>query len=59
LMIFKGRNRGLLLPQVATDYGWTRTEFLEHTCQKAGLDINAYKSPDAEIFKFQALIFSE
>ncbi|MCP4570436.1 MAG: AmmeMemoRadiSam system protein B [FCB group bacterium] len=59
LMIFKGRNRGLLLPQVATDYGWTRTEFLEHTCQKAGIDINAYKSKDAEIYKFQALIFAE
>jgi AmmeMemoRadiSam system protein B/AmmeMemoRadiSam system protein A len=59
LMIFKGMNRGLLLPQVATDYGWDRTEFLENTCRKANLFPNAYKEADAEIFKFQAIIFGE
>ena len=59
LMIGKGNYRGLLLPQVATDYGWDRTEFLEQTCRKAGLYKDAYKSPDAEIFKFQAIIFGE
>jgi AmmeMemoRadiSam system protein A len=59
LMIFKGAHRGLLLPQVATDYGWNRTEFLENTCRKANLLANAYKEPDAEIFKFQAVIFEE
>jgi len=59
LMISKGRYRGLLLPQVATDYGWNRTEFLQHTCRKAGLPADTYKSPEAEIFKFQALIFGE
>ena len=59
LMISRGRYRGLLLPQVATDYSWNRTEFLEHTCRKAGLPSDAYKSPEAEIFKFQALIFGE
>lgn len=59
LMIFKGSNRGLLLPQVATDYGWDRTTFLEQTCQKAGLPPNAYKAPDAVIYKFQAVIFGE
>jgi len=58
-MIGKGNYRGLLLPQVATDYGWDRTEFLEQTCRKAGLYKDAYKSPDAEIFKFQAIIFGE
>ena len=30
--------RGLLLPQVATDYGWDRETFLAHTCRKADLD---------------------
>jgi AmmeMemoRadiSam system protein A len=59
LMIVKGRYRGLLLPQVATDYGWDRTEFLKNTCRKAGLFPDAYKSDDAEIFKFQAIIFEE
>lgn len=59
LMIFLGPYRGLLLPQVATDYGWTREEFLQQTCRKAGLGTDAYKSPDAKIYKFQAVIFGE
>jgi AmmeMemoRadiSam system protein A len=59
LLISKGYNRGLLLPQVATEYGWDRAQFLEQTCNKAGLAGNAYLSPDAEIFKFQAIIFGE
>jgi MEMO1 family protein len=59
LMIFRGERRGLLLPQVATDYGWDRQTFLEQTCFKAGLPIDAYKDPDAIIYKFQAVIFGE
>ena len=59
LMISLGNRRGLLLPQVATDYGWTRDEFLQHTCQKAGLHLDAYHSPDAVIQKFQAVVFGE
>lgn len=59
LMIFKGSNRGLLLPQVATDYGWDRKTFLEQTSSKAGLNKDAYKDPDAILFKFQAVIFEE
>lgn len=59
LMISMGNQRGLLLPQVATEYGWDRTEFLEHTCNKAGLPTDAYKSPQALIQKFQAVIFHE
>jgi AMMECR1 domain-containing protein len=58
-MIIMGNNRGLLLPQVATDYGWNRTTFLEHTCNKAGLRADAYKSDLAEIYTFRALIFEE
>ncbi|MBN2226238.1 MAG: AmmeMemoRadiSam system protein B [candidate division Zixibacteria bacterium] len=59
LMIERGNNRGLLLPQVATDYGWNRTQFLEQTCRKAGLPTDAYRSPDAVIYRFQALVFGE
>lgn len=59
LMIFQGARRGLLLPQVATDYGWDREEFLEQTCRKAGLDKNAYKDSSAIIYKFQAVVFAE
>jgi len=59
LMISLAGRRGLLLPQVATDYGWSRTEFLEATCRKAGLPTDAYLSPNVKIQKFQAVIFGE
>ena len=59
LMIVKGRHRGLLLPQVAKDYGWTREEFLRQTCRKAGLAPRDYLAPDATVYRFQALVFSE
>lgn len=59
LMISRGGYRGLLLPQVATHYGWDRDQFLMQTCHKAGLPADAYKSPDAVIYKFQAVIFGE
>lgn len=48
---------GLLLPQVATEYGWDRLTFLEHTCQKAGLPPNAWKEKGTEIYIFSADIF--
>jgi AmmeMemoRadiSam system protein A len=57
LYIIKGRYRGLLLPQVAAEYGWTVEEFLEQTCRKAGLPSNAYKEKDTEIYKFSAEVF--
>lgn len=59
LMITKGNYHGLLLPQVATEYGWNATQFLEYTCQKAGLPKEAYKMPGATIYRFQAVIFGE
>jgi len=57
LYITKKWYSGLLLPQVATEYGWDRQTFLEHTCQKAGLPSNAWKEKDAEIYIFSADIF--
>lgn len=57
LLIRKGYNSGLLLPQVAAEYGWRVEEFLEETCHKAGLPSNAYKSKDAEVYKFSAEVF--
>jgi AmmeMemoRadiSam system protein B/AmmeMemoRadiSam system protein A len=58
LLIRKGFHSGLLLPQVATEYGWEREEFLQHTCNKAGLDRDAWKK-GAEIYIFSASVFSE
>jgi MEMO1 family protein len=57
IYIKKGWFSGLLLPQVATEYGWDRQTFLEHTCQKAGLPPNAWKEKDTEIYIFSADIF--
>jgi len=59
-LIIENENKsGLLLPQVPTEYGWNTKEFLEHTCQKAGLVKNAWKNSDTKISKFQGVIFKE
>jgi len=57
IYIKKGWYSGLLLPQVATEYGWDRQTFLEHTCQKAGLPPQAWKDRNTEIYIFSADIF--
>ena len=57
LMIKMDFHSGLLLPQVATEYGWDVTEFLEQTCLKAGLPKNSYKNKSAEVYKFSAEVF--
>ena len=59
LMIHHGYNRGLLLPQVATEQGWNRETFLNQTARKAGIPITAWKDPEAKIFCFTAEIFRE
>jgi len=59
LFIRKGPRSGLLLPQVATEYGWDREIFLRHTCLKAGLPETAWQDPEAEIYLFGAEIFGE
>ena len=58
LEIEKGLFRGVLLPQVATEYGWDRTTFLEQTCRKAGLPSDAYKK-GATIYVFTAQVFGD
>lgn len=59
VVVSRGGRRGVLLPQVATDHGLTREEFLEHTCLKAGLDSNAWRKPGTRIQTFTAEVFSE
>jgi uncharacterized protein len=50
---------GLLLPKFATECGWDRIEFLEHTCLKSGLPRSAWQDPKTVIYIFEAEIFSE
>jgi AmmeMemoRadiSam system protein A len=57
LFIERGGFGGLLLPQVATEYGWDRQTFLEHTCMKAGLPRDAWKDKKTRIYVFSAEIF--
>ena len=50
---------GLLLPQVPGEYGWSVEEFLQHTCHKAGLEKDFWKSGKAKIEKFEGIVFKE
>lgn len=59
LFIKQGFYQGLLLPQVAIEYNWSREEFIEHTCSKAGLRSGCYKDKNSEIFIFTADVFGE
>ncbi len=59
LIVKKGYRQGLLLPQVATEYGWDRYQFLSHTCMKAGLPKDEWKKEGLEIHRFGSLVFSE
>ena len=58
LVVEHGSARGLLLPQVATDHGWTREQFLDHTCIKAGVPRDAWRR-GARLYRFEALVFGE
>ena len=58
LIVEDDDHRGLLLPQVATECGWDRQTFLEHTCLKAGLPRNAWQN-GARMLIFEAQVFGE
>jgi uncharacterized protein (TIGR00296 family) len=59
LIISAGNRSGLLLPQVATEYGFGSVDFLSETCVKAGLMPDAWLSGKVVVQKFQTEIFSE
>jgi len=59
IYIISGFYRGVLLPQVATEYGWDRETFLDQTCIKAGMQPGCWKKSDTEILIFSAEIFGE
>jgi AmmeMemoRadiSam system protein A len=58
LLISQHGRRGLLLPQVPIEHGWDRITFLEQTCRKAGLPMDAWKE-GATIEAFTAEVFGE
>ena len=58
VIVEQGYRRGLLLPQVAAEHGWSVEQFLEHTCLKAGLPRDAWRR-GARIYLFEAQVFNE
>jgi len=59
LIIRHSFSSGLLLPQVPVEYSWSTEEFLQHTCEKAGLEKDAWKNKKVKIEKFEGIIFKE
>lgn len=60
LMIVKGERQGVLLPQVPIEQGWTRDEYLEGLCRKAGLPAGCWREAEqAALYAFTAVVFGE
>jgi hypothetical protein len=59
LMVSRGSQRGVLLPQVASQFRWNGLRLLEETCVKAGFDRDAWKNPEVRVEAFTAEVFSE
>ena len=59
LIIRNSFSSGLLLPQVPVEYGWNVEEFLQHTCEKAGLEKNTWKNEKVKIEKFEGIVYKE
>lgn len=59
LVVRRGDNEGLLLPQVPVEQKWDRMTFLAETCRKAGLPADAWRDERTDIFMFTALVFGD
>ena len=58
IYIKKGRTSGCFLPQVATETGWSKEEFLSYCCaHKASLSPDAWQDPETEVYLFTADVF--
>ena len=59
LLVQHGGRRGLLLPQVAVEQAWSREQFLDATCRKAGLEAGCWRVPEVGLLAFEAEVFRE
>ena len=60
IYVRRGARAGCFLPQVATETGWTREQFLSNCCShKAGLAPDAWREPETEVLRFKAEVFGE
>ena len=58
IYISRGPASGCFLPQVATETGWSKEQFLSYCCaHKAGLEPDAWKDPETEVYLFTADVF--
>jgi len=58
IYIKRGCASGCFLPQVASETGWSKKEFLSYCCaHKAGLPADAWKDPETEVYLFTAKVF--
>ncbi|MCU0661395.1 MAG: AmmeMemoRadiSam system protein B [Myxococcota bacterium] len=58
ILTASGRS-GLLLPQVPVEWGWDREQFLDHTCNKAGLAPGCWRQPNTKLESFRAIVWGE
>jgi AmmeMemoRadiSam system protein A len=58
LLLRLGGRSGVFLPKVPVEQGWDRAAYLENLCRKAGLPGGAWKDPQAQLFWYEALVFS-
>jgi uncharacterized protein len=59
LIVEKGFQKGLLLPQVPVEWGWCEEEFLCQCCVKAGLPPDTWLMKGTKIYRFGAIVFEE
>lgn len=59
LSVARGERQGLLLPQVAERFGWSRERLLDETCLKAGLARGAWRDPETRLLVFTAEVFAD
>ena len=59
LIIRKGFQSGLFLPQVPVEQNWNIDEYLENLCYKAGLTADSWLDPDCKLYKFETEVFEE
>lgn len=58
LLLSLGTRSGVFLPQVPVEQGWDRPVYLQQLCVKAGLPLDAWKSPEARLYWYEALVFT-
>jgi len=57
VMVERGGRRGLLLPEVATEFSWGATQMFEAVCRKVGLPPDAWREPGTTMRSFRTTRF--